>query len=174
MSKPDVGTFARTSAVVAKGKLLLSSVFDINRHRGTLASIQENRELETNVGRNTRGCLSTSGWKAGNMASEGIHVHGKATRDLDEGEHVPESSSSSQIYVDDAKLSAAILNLWMSDPPSKTLGLPKLLARLKDREPTWACSERRLRKVRADLLDQDRKPDVEFDSRNPTGSHLAG
>ncbi|KAK4699868.1 hypothetical protein P7C70_g6386, partial [Phenoliferia sp. Uapishka_3] len=108
------------------------------------------------------------------MANEGIFVHQKTSRDADEDEHVPESSTSSQIYVDDPTLGMAILDLWTCDPASKTLGLPKLLGKLKVSHPTWACSDRRLRKIRADLLDQDRKPTTEITGDTQAGHSFKG
>lgn len=67
----------------------------------------------------------------------------------------------------DEAISQAIQELWSSDPPSKSLGLPKLHAAIRRREPSWACSERRIRKIRADLLDKDREVPFEVLASHP-------
>lgn len=53
----------------------------------------------------------------------------------------------------------AILDLWEDRPDTATLGLPKLTALLRERHLDWQVAEKRLRRVRRELLDQLHEPE---------------
>ncbi|KAL8277027.1 hypothetical protein RQP46_010561 [Phenoliferia psychrophenolica] len=107
---------------------------------------------------------SMAGVGAGMKKEEGGHSYPPVYGDRME--------SSTQVYIDDDALSEAIEDLWESNPPFKSLGLTKLLAEIKRRHPTWACSERRLRKLRADLLDQERMLDSDIPGKGPSANEM--
>jgi hypothetical protein len=57
--------------------------------------------------------------------------------------------------VTDKQLKSVVLELWESQPETKQLGIPKLRALLREQHKDWQIGEKRLRRLRQEVLDDE-------------------
>ena len=56
--------------------------------------------------------------------------------------------------VSDTQLKSLLKLVWAEDAETSSLGVPRLRALLHERHPTWQISEKRLRRVRVDAMEE--------------------
>lgn len=70
----------------------------------------------------------------------------------------------------DDLLKSIIRELWASDPETKLLGTPKLRTLLRSKHTEWQIAEKRLRRIRQELLSEEAPSDSEEQGGDGSGT----